>query len=795
MRSFILGGTAFLLGFSCLAATAQDTYPSGTFQLTPAEDLGLEPVPLVVANDFKDLLPANPVLHLPPGFSAKVFAAAGLSGPRMMAVGPDGVLHVANMRRYNYNETNSQIAALPDRDLDGLADTVRVVADGLRMVNSIAFYKGELYAAATDQVLRLVDGDGDGFYEEHQVVVDQIPTRGQHLTRTIVFDRQNDKLYVSIGSSCNVCREDSPEEAAILQFDANGGGRRIFARGLRNAVGMTLHPVTNQLWATNNGHDQDGFQNGRSLPPEWVGIVRDGGFYGWPLAYGFQAYIDFSIGEFERAIFPISAQDSLDVASMTRPEVMLPAHSAPMGIHFYTGDLLPERFHGAGFVAVHAGARGTEPGYKVAALFAEPDGSNARVADFMTGFRPDPTVRRSWGTPMDIATDAQGNLFVSNDNLFIGEPGFIVKVVPRRLQTDWTVDMPAAVLAGVPFELEVGLELGALDSAGDAPVVSADLSEFGGGAAVPLEASGDGAYRLATRIEAAASGEKTLSIRVEQQTAYDLLTDVLRQRVSVFPAADLVVLDDQLAETWTGVGRGGAELLAFDSKAPVFAGAAAAPVQIVDRALLGWNFTLAPEVPVVGLYLALRFAFHPGDTGASQQQRLSVGIKPGKSINLDGEGLVDLGAAEWQLVEIPLEDFELRGPIEEIAFSGFTEGVFYLDDLRLLTAAPEGITAVVEQQTEGEAQAFALAQNWPNPFNSETTIGFALPHGGPVELAVFNLAGQKVATLAAGQRAAGRYTLQWDGRDSGGRELASGVYLYRLQAGERVETRKLLLMK
>ena len=131
MRSWVFVSTALLLGLSSLSTTAQDVYPPGTFQLTPEDDLGLEPVALIVADHFKDLLPENPILHLPPGFSVKVFAAADLAIPRMMAIGPDGVLHVANMRRYNYNETNSQIVALPDRDLDGRDDTGYALASGV----------------------------------------------------------------------------------------------------------------------------------------------------------------------------------------------------------------------------------------------------------------------------------------------------------------------------------------------------------------------------------------------------------------------------------------------------------------------------------------------------------------------------------------------------------------------------------------------------------------------------------------------------------------------------------------
>ena len=128
-------------------------------------------------------------------------------------------------------------------------------------------------------------------------------------------------------------------------------------------------------------------------------------------------------------------------------------------------------------------------------------------------------------------------------------------------------------------------------------------------------------------------------------------------------------------------------------------------------------------------------------------------------------------------------------------FSGNLEGTFYLDEIRLVAASPPRITAVLEDRTDALPQGFRLEQNHPNPFNSSTTIRFELPSSTEIDLAVFNLAGQKVVTLAQGHREAGTYSLKWDGRDDDERELASGVYLYRLEADERVETRKLLLLR
>ena len=160
---------------------------------------------------------------------------------------------------------------------------------------------------------------------------------------------------------------------------------------------------------------------------------------------------------------------------------------------------------------------------------------------------------------------------------------------------------------------------------------------------------------------------------------------------------------------------------------------------------------------------------------------------------------VDLERNEWQVVEIPLENFMVKGPIHTITITGNLEGMFYLDDIRFvseMSSLPDQ-TVVLEERQNVLPDDFSLDQNYPNPFNSDTVIRFALPEGDDVELVVYNLAGQKVAMLVQGAREAGTYSVRWDGRDDGGRTLASGVYLYRLRTanGQQVETRKLLLLK
>ncbi|OGU48385.1 MAG: hypothetical protein A2080_12345 [Ignavibacteria bacterium GWC2_36_12] len=401
-----------------LFAQGEDPYPPGTIQMTPEIDLNLEPVPLIVPEKFLGMIPEGLTLNLPLGFSVKVFAITGLRGPRMMVFNKDGVLHVANMKagtadefEPHANDFTSQIVALPDRDNDGVTDTVIIAADSLRWANSLAFYKGDMYVADVHQIVKFSDADGDLVYEEREVFVDNIPEKDEpHMTRTIAVNDSTGHFYLSIGSFCDVCR-DEPEHAAVLQFNADGTGRRVFASGLRNAIGLDIHPLTGELWATNNGHTEAV----DSLPPEWIDIVRDGSFYGWPLAYGYQVYINFEIRGHWR-VPPITSEDSMLVESMKRPVALVDAHVAPMDIYFYPSGNFPPEYINTAFVAYRAGFRGPDPGHKVVALFVDPDSSNAKVGDFMTGFWPNPPDQSNiWGKPVGLTSDSLGNLYVSSD--------------------------------------------------------------------------------------------------------------------------------------------------------------------------------------------------------------------------------------------------------------------------------------------------------------------------------------------------------------------------------------------
>ena len=542
----------------------------GEVYLTPKIDLHLQPVPVAGLE--------SRTLNVPPGFVVELFAE-DLGKARLMAWSPDSVLHVAVMGTRGNSEWRAdpnrtgRVVALPDRDRDGRADEVRTVADDLLWPNSVAFYQGAMYVADTDEVVRFRDGDGDGFYEERAVFIPDLATwipglgGAEHVTHTIVFDAANERIYVHQGSSCDLCRERDPERATILAFNLDGMGRRIFARGLRNAIGLALHPLTGALWATNNGHDRDRFPNGRDVPPETIVIVREGGFYGWPLAHGYQAWVDFEIGEYFRSIAPFTREDTLDVERMARPVATVAAHTAPMAIHFYTGDQFPAEYHNQAFVALRAGVRGNDLGYKVMVVFSDPDGQKAQVADFLTGFRPNPSSNRVWGKPVGLASDAQGALYVSSDHAT--QAVFRVRMGP--LMGQWEVEPPDTVLAGQALDLSAAIALTRFDRGAPPPVVTADLSALGGEAETPLADLGDGRYRLAATLAGAqANGRKPIAVKVVQNTGEGPFEIALMHTLVVLPAEDLTIADDELAAGWTAKAGLGLDRFDFDGSGPVF---------------------------------------------------------------------------------------------------------------------------------------------------------------------------------------------------------------------------------
>jgi glucose/arabinose dehydrogenase len=342
--------------------------------------------PLLGQGDVADIT-------VPPGFAINVFAE-GLNGPRFIAFGPDGTLYVAD-------RGNDRIVTLPDQDGDGTADSIQVFADNLNQPHSLVFHQGAWYVGVPSGVVRLQDTDGDGTADARTTVIDDYPTSGVHSTRTVEF-LPDGRMVVSIGSSCNVCAEEDPRRAAVVVYDSPVGqsqatGEQLFATGLRNAVGLAVHPETGELWATNNGRDL----MGDDTPPETVYILQQGADYGWPTCHSGDI-IDPDMGE------------AGDCQGVTEPVAEMQAHMAPLGLVFYTGDSFPQEHHGDLFIAFHGSWNRSVPvGYKVGRLPLDDGQPAGPLEDFATGWlRDDGTAS---GRPVGLAVGPEGALYVSDD--------------------------------------------------------------------------------------------------------------------------------------------------------------------------------------------------------------------------------------------------------------------------------------------------------------------------------------------------------------------------------------------
>jgi glucose/arabinose dehydrogenase len=376
---------------------------------TPVKGLGLRKVKVEIPPQFASKVDTSKFyINLPPGYYARLFYAGGLIKPRFLSFDEKGVLYVSDMG----SNLAGKIYALPDKNNDGIADTAIVAASGFTYNHDVKFYKGAMYVTESNRVNKLQDLDNDGVFETKSVFISNIPSGSGHVTRTIVFDSLNHKAYLSIGSSCNVCRD--TDRAIIEQYNDDGTGRRTFASGARNAVGMTLHPVTNKLWADNNGSDR----MGDTIPPEWTDIVRDGGFYGWPFAYGDGIFFNFDAQAEYKALKPITSIDSGRVAKMIPPAALVHAHYAPMALQFLNPSFPSVYRHG--FIEALRGSWNTSVyfvGYKLVYMDLSDDQDTTvnTVSDFCTGFLSDSLTDKYWARPVGVAADHQGRIFMTSD--------------------------------------------------------------------------------------------------------------------------------------------------------------------------------------------------------------------------------------------------------------------------------------------------------------------------------------------------------------------------------------------
>jgi glucose/arabinose dehydrogenase len=373
---------------------------------TPSVDNGANVVPR----------PPDAWPRVPAGFRVRLYAD-GLEGPRALATAPNGDIFVADSMA-------GAVRVLRGLRADGRAASVATFASGLNKPFGIAFYPPgaaptSIYIAETDAVWRFPYAAGDLRASAFGAHIADLPgggllRGGGHWTRDLAFSNDGKKLYVSVGSRSN--NDDSSAEenrADILEMSPEGGGTRVYASGIRNAVGIAVSPRTGELWASVNERDT----LGDDLVPDYITHVVDGGFYGWPWFY-LGAHAD-----------PRHAGKRHDLAERVLvPDVLLPAHSASLQMLFYEGMQFPAAYRGDIFAAEHGSwNRSKRTGYEVVRLRVDPSGSAlGGYEDFMTGFVT--AKGEVWGRPVGLTVAGDGALVVSDDG---GRCLWRVEAVPR----------------------------------------------------------------------------------------------------------------------------------------------------------------------------------------------------------------------------------------------------------------------------------------------------------------------------------------------------------------------------
>jgi glucose/arabinose dehydrogenase len=350
--------------------------------------------------------PANSWPQVLPGFKVDLYVT-GLDNPRLMRTAPNGDVFLAESQ-------SGKIRVFRGISSSGTVVVQGVFASGLRQPFGIAFYPpGQnpewVYVGDTDAVLRFPYSAGDMKARGVGQRIADLPgggllRGGGHWTRDVAFSADGKKMYVSVGSHSNVDDTDTHSaefhRAAILEFNPDGSGLRVFAWGIRNAVGIAVNPQTEELWASVNERDQIG----DNLPPDYITHVADGGFYGWPWFY---------IGSHPDPRLPGKHPELKE--KVIAPDVLLQPHNASLEMMFYQGSQLPKQYQGQVFAAEHGSwNRAVRTGYELILVPVNALGrADGTYQDFMTGFVT--ADGKVWGRPVGVTQAKDGSLLVSDD--------------------------------------------------------------------------------------------------------------------------------------------------------------------------------------------------------------------------------------------------------------------------------------------------------------------------------------------------------------------------------------------
>jgi glucose/arabinose dehydrogenase len=334
-------------------------------------------------------------IKLPRGFSISVWAD-NIKGPREMTLASDGTVFVGTW-------PVGTVYALADRDKDNRADSVITIASGLKMPSGVAFSNGTLYVAENNRVVKfdnVLSAVRPGMAPlTPTVVFDKLPSETYHGWKYLKIGPDG-YLYFAVGAPCNICERPEPFYS-MLRVKPDGTGFEVFARGLRNSVGIAFHPDTRALWFTDNGRDMLGDE----VPNDELNVATRAGLnFGFPYCH-------------EGAILDPEFGKGKSCSDYEPPAQKLGPHVAPLGLLFYTGTMFPPAYQKRLFIAQHGSWNRTPTaghnGYRI--MVAQTDGSKVTSYDLFAEGWLEPGKQMAWGRPVDILQLPDGSLLVSDD--------------------------------------------------------------------------------------------------------------------------------------------------------------------------------------------------------------------------------------------------------------------------------------------------------------------------------------------------------------------------------------------
>lgn len=426
-RSFLYGFLSFGMAVSACSSSKKGNTTGSETTATQVQQLNLpEPHATKSTVNFSKVVGWNNAQPLAPeGFKVTKFAD-NLRSCRWIYVLPNGDILVSQANTeskglkkagsdligasasQHMTDSPNQVTLLRDANKDGIPEVRETFLSGLNQPFGMLLIGNDLYVAVTDALWKFPYKAGDLKITGEGKKIASLPAGGynNHWTRNIITNKEQNKIYVSVGSGSNVAEhgfENEIRRACILEMNLDGSGERVYASGLRNPVGMDWNPVTHELWTAVNERDK----LGDDLVPDYTTSVKENGFYGWPYSY-FGQHVDPRIGEKDQK--PELVQKALV------PDVALGSHTASLGLAFYKHTAFPERYRNGIFIGQHGSwNRKDLSGYKVVFVPFRNGKPSGEPEDFLTGFMANAEKSEVHGRPVCVAVLPDGSMLVADD--------------------------------------------------------------------------------------------------------------------------------------------------------------------------------------------------------------------------------------------------------------------------------------------------------------------------------------------------------------------------------------------